>query len=319
MHTEDDDRALTGTWVMDEVRLAVQKGYRILEIHEVYEYQVTQYNRETGEAGLFVNYINTFLKLKAEASGYPGWVRSPEDEDRYVESFWKSEGIRLDREGIRFNAAKRGLTKLCLNSMWGKLTERNDRTMTKIIKEPKELYGFLSTPSIEVVNLVFASDDVFWLSWKRGAEEDVPNLRHINEDIGAYVTAGVRIHLYRYLNSLSENAIYCDTDSVICIQPRDEPALIETGDELGDMTSDLRPSEFISEFVNGGPKIYAYRVMTGGTGEKKTVCKVRGITLNYNASKLVNFERIKDMILRLGDRPKTVVNVHAEKKNKRKW
>jgi len=29
-HTEDSERALKGTWVMDEVRLAVEKGYRIL-------------------------------------------------------------------------------------------------------------------------------------------------------------------------------------------------------------------------------------------------------------------------------------------------
>jgi len=94
----------------------------------------------------------------------------------------------------------------------------------------------------------------------------VPNFRHNNEVIGAYVTAGARIHLYRFLDRLRENAIYCDTDSVIYVQPRDEPALIETGDKLGDITSELRPSEFISEFVSGGPKNYAYRVMTGGTG-----------------------------------------------------
>jgi len=53
----------------------------------VYEYQVTQYNLETGEGGLFVEYINTFLKLKAEASGYPEWVKNPEDEERYFKSF----------------------------------------------------------------------------------------------------------------------------------------------------------------------------------------------------------------------------------------
>jgi len=122
-----------------------------------------------------VNYIYTFLKLKPEDSGYRGWVRSPEDEDRCVESFWQSEGIRLDRECIRFNATKRGLAKLCLNLMWGNLTERNFRTINKIITEPKELYGFLATPGIEVANLVFYSDDVVWLSWKRGAEEDVPS------------------------------------------------------------------------------------------------------------------------------------------------
>jgi len=113
--TDDGDRALTGTWIMDEVRLAVEKGYRILEIHEVYEYQVTQYKRETGEGGLFVDYINTFLKIKAEASGYPSWVRSPEDEDRFIDSFEQSEDIRFDRESIKINAAKRGLAKLCLN------------------------------------------------------------------------------------------------------------------------------------------------------------------------------------------------------------
>ena len=67
-------------------------------------------------------YINSFLKLKAEASGYPGWVHSPEEEVRYLDSFKESEGIRLDKEAIRYNATKRGLAKLCLNCMWGKLT-----------------------------------------------------------------------------------------------------------------------------------------------------------------------------------------------------
>jgi len=70
-HLRDDERALIGTWVLDEVRLAVENVYRFLDIYEVYEYQITQYNRETAEGGLFVEYINTFLKLKAEASGYP--------------------------------------------------------------------------------------------------------------------------------------------------------------------------------------------------------------------------------------------------------
>jgi len=36
-HETVADRALTGTWVIDEVRMAVQKGYEIVEIIEVYE------------------------------------------------------------------------------------------------------------------------------------------------------------------------------------------------------------------------------------------------------------------------------------------
>ena len=87
---------------------------------EVYDYQVTQNDPTTGQCGLFVEYINTLLKVKAEASWYPSWVRTPEDEDSYINMFKACEGIPLDRNAILPNAAKRALTKLCLNSTWGK-------------------------------------------------------------------------------------------------------------------------------------------------------------------------------------------------------
>ena len=76
------ERALRGTWVLEGIRLAVKKGYKLVEVHEVYGYQVTQYDPETGNKCLFVQYIFTFLKLKAEASEYPSWIQSLSDEDR---------------------------------------------------------------------------------------------------------------------------------------------------------------------------------------------------------------------------------------------
>jgi hypothetical protein len=62
--------------------------------------------------GLFAQQIVTFLKLKAEASGYPDWVYTAEDEDRYVREFSISEGVALDKKAIRPNPARRGLAKL---------------------------------------------------------------------------------------------------------------------------------------------------------------------------------------------------------------
>ena len=108
-HFSEAERAIGGTCVLDEVRMAFSKGYRILEIQEVYEYAVTQYDAATGEGGLFVEYIDTYLKLKAEASGYPSWVGTPADEDRYIEEFRQSEEILLDKDSIRHNASKRRL------------------------------------------------------------------------------------------------------------------------------------------------------------------------------------------------------------------
>jgi hypothetical protein len=127
----------------------VQHGYELVEVYEMYDYRVTRYDPQTGDGGLLVEYINTFLKLKAEASGYTNWVQCSEDEDRYINEFQESEDILLEKENINLNPANRGLAKLCLNSMWGKLTERNNRTHTQMITYPQELYRFLATPGVE--------------------------------------------------------------------------------------------------------------------------------------------------------------------------
>ena len=84
-HETCPERAPTATWVVDEVRVAVQHGYTVLKIQEFYEYEVTQYDAKTREGGNFVQYIDIFLKLKAESSGYPGWLQGPEGEELYVQ------------------------------------------------------------------------------------------------------------------------------------------------------------------------------------------------------------------------------------------
>jgi bisphosphoglycerate-dependent phosphoglycerate mutase len=103
--------------------------------------------------------------------------------------------------------------------MWGKLTERNNRTKTRMISDPHELYRFLATPGIEVVSLLFATDTVVRCSWKYMEEENIPHLKQTNEVIVAYVTTGARIHLYKYLDKLQENAI-TQTRIALCLYRR---------------------------------------------------------------------------------------------------
>ena len=95
-----------------------------------------------------------------------------------------------------------------------------------MIPDHQELYRFLATPGVEVVNLMFASNSVVWASWRYTAEQ-APSVRHTNEVVAAYVACGGRMHLYAYLDKLVERASHCDTDSVIFVQHTDEPPLIE--------------------------------------------------------------------------------------------
>ncbi len=42
--------------MLDEIGLDVQKGYGLVDIHEDCEYQVTQYDAQTGECGVLPIY-----------------------------------------------------------------------------------------------------------------------------------------------------------------------------------------------------------------------------------------------------------------------
>jgi len=140
----------------------------------------------------------------------------------------------------------------------------------------QEIYSFLATPGIAVANLVFANDDLVWASWRFMAEVEIPSLRHTDEVVGAYVTAGVRLHLYSNLDGLKERAIYCDTDIVVFVQPRNEPALADSGDNFEAMTSELRPFEFIEEIVCGGSKFMPTRKFIQGQACERRSVKSEG-------------------------------------------
>ena len=78
--------------------------------------------------------------------------------------FWQREGVRLNKDAFKYNAAKRQLAKLCLNPVWGKVGEKCQRAQSKLISEPKELYSFLATPDVQVSNTLFLNEEVVWIS-----------------------------------------------------------------------------------------------------------------------------------------------------------
>ena len=96
----DEERCIFGTWVVDEVRKAIEMGYRLENVYEFWEYEVTCFDKDTISGGLFAEYVDMFLKLKQESSGYPSWVQSEEDKDRYIEDYRRAEGIALDKASI---------------------------------------------------------------------------------------------------------------------------------------------------------------------------------------------------------------------------
>jgi hypothetical protein len=96
-----------------------------------------------------------------------------------------------------------------------------------------------------------------------------------------------------YLDKLGENVLYFDKDSVIFKTLKsDDLHYLPIGNYLGELTDEIKPEDgYIVEFVSGGPKNYAFRTLSG-----REECKVRGFTLNWVNSKVINFDAIKSLI-----------------------
>jgi len=110
----DDQRALTGTWCSPELEKAVELGYEIQYIYEVWQFDQTC-------EGLFREYVNTWLKMKQEASGWPSWVGDDETKrQQYIREYHEHKGIQLEYDKIEHNAGLCTLAKMMLNSMWGR-------------------------------------------------------------------------------------------------------------------------------------------------------------------------------------------------------
>lgn len=104
-----------------------------------------------------------------------------------------------------------------------------------------------------------------------------------------YTTAQARLRLYETLEKLDRRVLYFDTDSIIYIHSQDQYNP-ETEERLGGWTDELK-GKHIRRFASGGPKNYGYEV-----SDTTTYCKVKGLTLNYQASKVVNFETMLSMV-----------------------
>ena len=281
-------RQLRGTWCTLEIQKAVEKGYTLVRIHEVFHFPPRQ--RRTG---LFQSYVDTWLKLKQESAGWPRWCTTPEDKARYVERYREREGIQL--ENIEKNPGRKQVAKLMLNSFWGKFGERPNKPATKQIQNPSELYKLLHDPAVELTALRLCNEDVLEAVYTQTSDNALPNVK-ANIFIAVFTTCHARLKLYSYLDTLQQQVLYYDTDSVIYKWSPGQ-SKIATGDFLGDMTDELE-GDVIDEFVSGGAKNYGYKTRGG-----KYECKVRGFTLNVRGSQVLNYQTMKANILAELDDP----------------
>ena len=230
-HSEDE-RALTGTWCTPELEKAVEKGYRILYIFEVWHF-------EKKSNQLFKDYIDMFLKIKQETSDWPDGCQTDEARQSYLDDYERHEGIRLDPTHIENNPGLRKVAKLKLNNFWGKFGQGENFTQVTTCTKPCDFFTLLADDRQQIHRIEIVNDDMIHV-YHSYLEECVPIQTNTNIFIAAFTTCWGRLKLYETLDQLQQQVLYFDTDSVVYYW---EPGLPEVplGCYLGDFTNEIQP------------------------------------------------------------------------------
>jgi G:T-mismatch repair DNA endonuclease (very short patch repair protein) len=212
-HT-DLERCLEGEWVSLEVMEALNQGYKILHVYEIWHYKETsQYNPITKQGGLFTTYVDTFMKYKEEASGWPDNVTTNEEKKRHVQNFYNLEGIHLNEENIKYNPGIRSVMKLILNSLWGKFGMQTNKTQVKFINKLSEWYQMIESSeyNIQDINLEIPGILTVYYNCNKKCFDGGSTNNNINVVIASFVTAHARLKLLSVMQKLGKRTLYHDT------------------------------------------------------------------------------------------------------------
>ena len=285
---DEQERALTGTWCTPEILKAIEMGYKVITLHEVWHFT-------NKTSGLFSDYVNTWLKIKQESSGYPREATTPESKQEFISNYKEHENIDLTPDKIEKNPGRKATAKLMLNSFWGKFGENLDKPSTMSITSPESLFEAVSNPLIHIHQIRICNEELLEVVYSHAKSNQLDNGKR-NVFVAAFTTCHARLKLYSYLQQLNTQVLYFDTDSVV-YKWKPGQTEIPLGNFLGEMTNELedkeRPNDYITEFVSGGPKNYGYVTAQGAV-----CCKVRGFSLkSVRGSSQLNYTILKQNLL----------------------
>lgn len=290
---------MEGCWGTEELYLAMQNGYIVEEIYELYYWDERNYSNLH-----FSAYVNYFFQLKQEAEG---WKKlggssenpSPEEQAELVERLYEQNGnlARIRPHKVKKNAVLRSLAKLYLNSLWGKFAQKSSKTQHSTIYGTQQFLALWNNAQVDQGACKFReiSPGVYKTSYNLKSEFVSP-VRHGNLFIAAKVTETARCVLHKKMLQVGpENIIYCDTDSIIFLYQAAMGILTDVG--LGKWTNEY-PSQIIEHVYALAPKLYSLKLrLRDATGYE--TFRAKGIQLTLENQHRMLFETIKPLISNL--------------------
>ena len=174
--------------------------------------------------------------------------------------------------------------------MGRKFGQRTNKTQVVEFIDPVKFHECHKRDRQDIRYVSALTEERVEIHYKHQVEDD-PVSPNLNVFVACFTTCWARLRLYEAFDLSKERVVYGDTDSIVYIH---RPGLPDPllGDYLGDFKDELSNGDYIVEFASGGPKNYGY---VTAKGKKK--CKARGLSLNSEGSRQMNYQVLRQNVL----------------------
>lgn len=286
---------MTGSWGTEELRVALESGYRIQMVYEVYHWPA-----EERSSTLLRGYVSFFLRMKQEAEGWRklgASCDSPSEEEKEAvqERVFQESGCiaRIRPDKVEKNAVRRQMAKLFLNSLWGKFCQKPHSESYTVIHGRQQFYELWGNTNLDKSKFSFRhlSGNTWKVKYVSLDDYTKPNAKY-NIFLAAKVTEWARCILHRQMKKIGpERILYCDTDSLMFLWPRSGAERLD-GVGLGNWVDEY-PHDRIKRLYALAPKFYYLEFYGeegehGESAEEHSLLKSKGIQITRDNRRLIH-------------------------------
>jgi len=186
-----------------------------------------------------------------------------------------------------------------LNSLWGKLCQRPEQEEVQYTRSARQFHELLGNAKLDIIDFTHINEALDRVQTRlRPPFAKGPPTNALQ--IACCVTSHARLHLWDYMEAIrlaGGEVLYCDTDSAIHVRRKGGPACVAEGEWLGQMKREMPQRRILSVCI-AGPKNYAVLHDDGRGGDQRADMKVRSIELTHEASQLLTYRRMRQLIVR---------------------
>jgi len=171
-HT-NDERAFTATTTTIELKEALRQNYIVTHVYRVWHYK-------EWSPDLFRGYMRMFLKLKVESSEFPSTIKTQEDKIAFAKEYKERLDIDIDIDKVALNAGLRytlfifkvllfkfrHISKIALNSLWGKFSQRNTLSKTQVFTSCSAYLDKVLDKRNEIQQIIPINKDVIRIAYR---------------------------------------------------------------------------------------------------------------------------------------------------------